>query len=185
MTKRKKIILTCVIVSVSVCFIALMYYPARYLYSIVNYQYQVYKTDMKDKLDVDSCKEDLEAVKEYLLDLRNTVDKKGVFSGSFFVRFKENESGKYAAEAYKSDKILTFECSEDVYTAFKNVLAHASDTAPIVTVLVTKTDIILNTTDLTGDYALVYSPDRNPEKNAINCDYTKKAGNGWYHIWYS
>ena len=84
-----------------------------------------------------------------------------------------------------SGKILTFECSEDVYTAFKNVLAHASDTAPIVTVLVTKTDIILNTTDLTGDYALVYSPDRNPEKNAINCDYTKKAGNGWYHIWYS
>ena len=77
------------------------------------------------------------------------------------------------------------EISEDVYTAFKNVLAHASDTAPIVTVLVTKTDIILNTTDLTGDYALVYSPDRNPEKNAINCDYTKKAGNGWYHIWYS
>ncbi len=183
MTKRKKIILTCVIVSVSVCFIALMYYPARYLYSIVNYQYQVYKTDMKDKLDVDSCKEDLEAVKEYLLDLRNTVEKRDDFTDSFFVSFK-NENGKYTAKAYRGDKALTYQCSEDVYMAFKNVLAHASDTAPIVYVQVTETDIILNTTDLTGDYALVYSPDKNPEKNVMKCDYTKKAGNGWYHVWY-
>ncbi len=177
MKKSTIITLICLVLSILICFIVL-YQPARY-------QYQVYKNDMKDRLDVDGCKEDLETLKEYLLSLRNTVDKRDDFSGSFFVTFKENENGEYIAEANKGKKTLICECSEEIYLAFENVLAHASDTAPIVTVLVTETDIILSTIDGTGDYALVYSPDKNPQKNAVNCDYTRKAGDGWYHIWYS
>lgn len=181
---KKRLILVCTLFVLSVSLIALLVsHPVQALLFSVDWAYREYKADMKDKLDVDGCKEDLEALKEYLIAVRNTVEKRDDFTGSFFVSFK-NENGKYTAKAYSGDKALTYQCSEDVYTAYKNVLAHASDTAPIVTVQVTETHILLQTIDGTGYYSLVYSPNRNPGKNLPNVNHTKKAGDGWYHVWF-
>lgn len=186
MTKTKKIILSCGIVVFSIGLIALLASrPVQTMLFYVDWGYRDYKADMKEKFDVSGNKEDLDTVKEYLVSLMYTVDNDEEWQEqSYPVCFIKDDDGKYYARLGYDKDATRYICTEEVYTALHNILDISSETSPLQGVYI-RNNIVYFDPQEKSNYSLVYSSDGRPENKDSRYQYVRRAGDGWYHIWYS